>query len=111
MTVPEGTFLAPVRSGVIQLPPAIRQYCESEGWTLFRFVVIDHDHVTMQPVMPGDTREFHASLTPDGTLWLPAEMRQSVSLSEQSVMLRVEGGAINMYIRKVFETLGFGPGL
>ena len=109
MTAPEGTFLAPVRNGTIHLPPLIKQYCENEGWTLFRFMVIDHDHMTMQPVLPGDTREFHASLGPDGALWLPAEMRQAVSLAEQSVMLRIEGRAINMYVRKVFETLGFGP--
>jgi hypothetical protein len=106
---PEGTFIAQVRTGTIQLPPLIKQFCEAEGWTLFRFVVIDHDHLTMQPVMPHDSREFHASLGPDGKLWLPAEVREAVALGEQSVMLRIESGAIDMYIRKVFETLGFGP--
>ena len=106
---PEGTFIAHVRSGTIQLPPLMAQYCQGDGWTLFRFIVIDHDHLKMQPVMPGDSREFHASLGPDGKLWLPADVRESVSLGEQSVMLRIGGGAIDMYVRKVFETLGFGP--
>jgi hypothetical protein len=32
-----------------------------------------------------------------------------VSLGEQSVMMRVESEGIGIYLRKVFETLGFGP--
>jgi hypothetical protein len=43
---------------------------------------------------------FHAGLGPDGRLWIPAELRK------KSVMLRVENGVINMYLRKVFETRG-----
>ena len=39
MTPPAGTFLAPVRNGAIRLPPPLKQYCEAEGWSLFRFVV------------------------------------------------------------------------
>lgn len=110
MTVPVGTFLAPVRSGGIQLPTPLKQYCESEGWSLFRFVVTGDDHLTMQPVLPEDSAgAFHASLGPDGRLWIPAELRKMVALGEQSVMLRVENGAISMYLRKVFETLGFRP--
>ena len=110
MIAPTGTFLAAVRNGVIQLPPPLKQYCEAEGWSLFRFVVTDDDHLTMKPVLPEDSSTpFHASLGPDGRLWIPAELRKTVSLGEQSVMLRVENGAINMYLRKVFETLGFRP--
>jgi hypothetical protein len=30
-------------------------------------------------------------------------------MGEQSVMMRIEDGAIGIYLRKVFETLGFGP--
>jgi hypothetical protein len=107
--VPAGTFLAPVRQGTMQLPPPIREYCEAQGWSLFRFEVGDKDHVSIEPVMPGEAREFHASLGPDGKLWMPAELREKVQLGEQSVMLRVEEGAIRMYLRKVFETLGFRP--
>jgi hypothetical protein len=110
MAPPAGTFLAPVRNGVIQLPPPLKLYCDAAGWSLFRFVVTGEDHVTMQPVLPEDSATpFHASLGPDGRLWIPAELRQTVSLGEQSVMLRVENGAIHMYLRKVFETLGFRP--
>lgn len=110
MVAPAGTWLAAVRNGVIQLPTALKTYCESEGWSLFRFVVTDDDHLTMQPILPEDAATpFHASLDSDGRLWIPAELRQTVSLGEQSVMLRVEHGAINMYLRKVFETLGFRP--
>ena len=109
MVPPAGTFLAPVRNGAIQLPPPVKTFCDEAGWTLFRFNVIDHDHVVIHPVLPKDTTEFHASLSPDGKLWIPAELRESVALGEQSVMLRVEEKIINMYIRKVFETLGFRP--
>jgi hypothetical protein len=110
MAPPAGTFLAPVRNGVIQLPPPLKEYCDAEGWSLFRFVVTGDDRVTMQPVLPDDsTTSFHASLGADGRLWIPAELRKTVSLGEQSVMLRVENGAIQMYLRKVFDTLGFRP--
>jgi hypothetical protein len=110
MIAPTGTFLAPVRNGAIQLPPPLKVYCEAEGWSLFRFLVTGKDQVTMQPVLPEDSAlDFHASLGSDGRLWIPAALRQTVSLDEQSVMLRVENGAINMYLRKVFETLGFRP--
>jgi hypothetical protein len=110
MIPPAGTYLAPVRNGVILLPPPLKQYCDTEGWSLFRFVVTGADHLTIQPVLPKDAATpFHASLGPDGRLWIPAELRKTMSLGEQSVMLRVENGAISMYLRKVFETLGFRP--
>ena len=110
MTPPEGTFVAQVRNGAILIPPPLRQYCESGNWTLFRFDIVDPHHLTMRPVLPDDTQSsFHASLAPDGLLWIPAEVRQSVALGEQSVMLRIEEGAIHVYIRKVFDTLGFRP--
>jgi hypothetical protein len=107
---PAGTFLAPVRNGVIQLPPPMKLYCDTAGWSLFRFIVLDDDHLTMQPVLPDvPNADFHASLGADGRLWIPAELREAVSLGEQSVMLRIENGAIGMYLRKVFDTLGFRP--
>ena len=106
---PEGTFLAPVRKGIIQLPPPMARYCQSVGWTLFRFEATDDDHVTMQPILGDDAAGFHASLGSDGKLWIPSDLRDSVSLGEQSVMLRIENGTIRMYLRKVFETLGFRP--
>ena len=109
MNPPDGTFLAHVRNGTVQLPPPLKDYCECEGWSLFRFTVLDHDHMQLDPVLPGATTEFHACLAPDGKLWIPAELRESVALGEQSVMLRIEDACIRMYIRKVFETLGFRP--
>jgi hypothetical protein len=109
MVAPAGTFLAPVRNGAIQLPPPLKLYCDAQGWSLFRFVVTGDDHLTMQPVLRDSATPFHASLGADGRLWIPAELRKTVSLGEQSVMLRVENGAISMYLRKVFETLGFRP--
>ena len=110
MTPPVGTFLARVRDGVMQLPPPLKQYCETQAWTLFRFAVVDEDHLTLHPVQTGDTGvPFHASLNPDGRVWIPAALRTQVSLGEQSVMLRIENGTINMYLRKVFDTLGFRP--
>ena len=110
MTPPAGTFLAKVRNGAIQLPPPVKQYCEAMSWSLFRIAVMEANHLTMEPVFSGDpATDFQASLDADGKLWVPAELRQAVSLGEQSVMLRIEQGAVHVYIRKVFETLGFRP--
>ena len=52
---------------------------------------------------------FFSSLSDDGRLWIPAALRQSVSLLEQNVMMRIENGSIGVYLRKVFDTLGFRP--
>ena len=110
MTFPAGTFLAPVRNGAIRIPAPVREYCNAENWTLFRFEIIDADHLTMNPVMPGDAAsDFHANLSGDGMMWVPADVRNAVALGEQSVMLRIEGAAIHVYLRKVFDTLGFRP--
>lgn len=110
MTPPAGTFLAPVRNGAMRIPAPLKEYCDTEEWSLFRFEVMDADHLTMHPVLPdGPDSDFHASLSPDGLLWLPADVRKSVALGEQSVMLRIENGAIHVYLRKVFDTLGFRP--
>jgi hypothetical protein len=111
MIPPAGTFIAPVRNGAIRIPPPMKIYCDAENWSLFRFDIVDRDHLTMHPVLPHDPSvDFHASLSPDGLLWIPAALRKSVHLGEQSVMLRIEEGAIHVYLRKVFDTLGFRPG-
>lgn len=110
---PSGTFIAKVRGGAICLPPLLHRYCSAMRWTLFRVAVVDADRLFIQPVMPGDDSAlpagFHSSLSSEGELWIPAALREAVSLKEQSVMMRVEDGGINIYLRKVFKTLGFGP--
>lgn len=110
MNAPAGTFLAPVRGGVIRIPAPFKAYFDAEDWTLFRFEVIDADHMTMHPVLSEDSGDdFQASLSPEGTMWIPADIRRSVDLGEQSVMLRIESGVIHVYVRRVFDTLGFRP--
>lgn len=112
MTPPVGTFLAKVGEGAIRLPPPLLKYCESEGWDLFRIVPRDHDRLTLEPVLSGASDPvdgFCSSLTDDGKLWIPAELRDYVSLLEQNVMMRVENGGIGIYLRKLFDTLGFRP--
>lgn len=110
MTPPAGTFLAKVRDGVMQLPPPLKQYCEAEGWSLFHFVVKDADYLTMHPVLGERSgNSFHASLDAEGRLSIPEDFRKTVALGEQSVMLRIENGVIGVYLRKVFDTLGFRP--
>jgi hypothetical protein len=111
---PAGTFLAKVRDGLIQFPTPIHKYCETAGWTLFRVEVADDDRLDLCPVLDDDSigvpGEFHSSLSSDGRLWIPAVLRTMVGMGEQSVMMRIEHGAIiGVYLRKVFETLGFGP--
>jgi hypothetical protein len=110
---PAGTFLAQVRGGAIQFPPPIQHYCNDNGWTLFRVAMLDDDRLEIVPVLAGDDtdvmREYHSSLSQEGRLWIPMVLRELVSLREQSVMMRMEGDAIRIYLRKVFETLGFRP--
>jgi hypothetical protein len=110
MAPPAGTFLAKVRAGAIQFPPPIKAWCNSESWDLFHIIMADPDRLILQPLIESDPADdFCSSLSDDGTLWIPAPLRQSVSLAEQSVMLRVENGTIAVYLRKVFDTLGFRP--
>jgi hypothetical protein len=120
MLPPAGTFLAKTRDGAIRFPPPLRAYCQAEGWDLFRVVQGDNDRLILEPVLAEQSGEesllepalvdgFCSSLSPDGKLWIPAELRESVSLAEQSVMMRIEDGAIGVYLRKVFDTLGFRP--
>jgi len=111
---PAGTFLAKVRDGLIQFPKPIHKYCEAAGWTLFRVEVADDNRLDLSPVLGDDDidvpDEFHSSLSSDGRLWIPSVLRAMVGMGEQSVMMRIEsGGMIGVYLRKVFETLGFGP--
>ena len=113
MAPPSGTFLAQVRDGAVQLPTPLKRFCEVSEWTLFRVVRNDENCLKIQPILPGDisgiSDEYQSSLSPEGRLWIPAQLRALVGLGEQSVMMRAENGAIHIYLRKVFETLGFGP--
>jgi hypothetical protein len=125
---PAGTFLAKVRDGAIQFPPPLKAFCDAEGWDLFRVVRGDHDRLILEPVLASlaepvlesleveDAQDLGdgavsilSSMSADGRLWIPAEVRQSVALLEQNVMMRIENGAIGVYLRKVFDTLGFRP--
>ena len=117
MPPPAGTFLAKTRDGAIQFPTPLKAYCQAEGWDLFRVVHGDADRLVLEPVLAQQAGEeepalvdgFCSSLSADGKLWIPIELRESVSLAEQSVMMRIEDGAIGIYLRKVFDTLGFRP--
>ncbi len=117
MAPPPGTFLARVRAGAIQFPPPLKAYCDSEGWDLFRVLPGDADRLLLEPVLQSEPEEgepdlvdgFCASLSPEGRLWIPTDLRESVSLQEQNVMMRIENGTIGIYLRKVFDTLGFRP--
>ena len=92
---------------------------------MFRVMPGDQDRLVLEPVLTslphpvpaaesGGTEPemidgFCSSLSADGRLWIPAALRQSVSLVEQNVMMRIENGTIGVYLRKVFDTLGFRP--
>lgn len=113
VTPPAGTFLAKARDGLIRFPAPIHIWCEAEGWTLFRVEFVDGHRLEIHPILPeNDTDipdDYQSSLSSDGQLWVPAILRGLVGLGEQSVMMRIENGGIGIYLRKVFETLGFGP--
>ena len=111
-TAPRGTFLAHVRDGVVQFPPPLKGWCEQAGWTLFGIAADTPDRLTLTPVTadtPDDFDSHASSFDPQGRLWIPAGLRALVLLQDQLVMIRVEDGVIRIYLRKVFETLGFGP--
>jgi hypothetical protein len=106
--------MAQVRGGTVQLPPLLAQYCAEAQWTLFRVSFLDEERLEFAPVLPDDVVDdldvgFHSSLSSDGKLWVPADLRKAVTLGDQSVMVRIEDGLIRMYMRQVFKTLGFGP--
>jgi hypothetical protein len=108
---PAGTFMAKVRNGLIQFPAPIHSWCETAGWTLFRVDAVDENRLDLMPVL-GDAEfssEFVSSLSGDGRLWIPVLLRDLVGMGEQSVMMRIEGGAIGIFLRNVFRTLGFRP--
>jgi hypothetical protein len=113
VTPPAGTFLAKVRDGLLQFPPPIQAWCEGTGWTLFRVEIVDDNRLNLSPVVDDDATdfsgEFHSSLSSDGRLWIPAVLRNMVGMGEQLVMMRIENEAIGIFLRKVFETLGFRP--
>jgi hypothetical protein len=81
----------------------------------------DHSSLELRPILAGehdadavvtDSLQNSApcsSLSDEGTLWIPASVRGPLRLREQSVMMRVEGDVMAVYLRNVFETLGFGP--
>ena len=58
VTEPIGTYLSRVHNGSMQLPPAIAEYCQAAGWSLFRFLITDKDHVTIRPVLPAEPGKF-----------------------------------------------------
>jgi hypothetical protein len=113
MAVPAGTFMATARNGTIQFPAPIKGFCAENEWTLFRVSMTDGSSLELRPVPVDDVSDiddgFCSSLTGGGVLWIPAALREMVGLGEQSVMMRVENGGISVYLRKVFETLGFRP--
>lgn len=110
METPTGTFIARVHDGAIQMPPLLLAYCRAVQWTLFDFRIASQDQLIAMPVLPQDAEsQFQASLDSEGLLWIPADIRAMIDLHEQSVMLRIEGDAISVYLRKVFDTLGFRP--
>jgi len=114
MSPPQGTFVAHVRSGTVQLPPPLARYCTEANWTLFRINFLDEERLEFTPVLPDDDKDdldagFHSSLSTDGKIWVPGVLREAVTLGDQAVMVRVEDGVLRMYLRQVFRTLGFRP--
>lgn len=114
MDRPSGTFLAPVRDGVIQFPPALRTWCEFSGWNLFHLHADTPDGLVLEPItdetLSTDPPSGQiSSFDPEGRLWIPADLRGTVQLGDQTVMIRAEDGRIRIFLRKVFETLGFRP--
>jgi hypothetical protein len=102
--------MAAVRKDAIQFPPPLRAFCDGQGWRLFHIAVEGENHLTIQPVFADDDAPgVYTSFTSDGKLRIPGEVRDAVSLGEQSVMMRAEESLIHVYVKNVFDTLGFRP--
>ncbi len=102
-----------VRNGTLDMPLGVCKFCAANEWTLFRVLPLDDHRIELQPVLADEDtdgdEDFVSSLSSDGKLWIPGSVREIVGLKEQSVMVRVEGRCVRLYIGHVFETLGFRP--
>lgn len=106
------TYIAKTEGDRLQLPPAIADYVRRAEWL---DILVSPDSgaecITLFPLPHPDAPPtgFTTRLEPGGALHLSPEVCRLLRLDGQSVMVRVEGDVIRVYLRRVFQTLGFRP--
>lgn len=106
------TYLAQTKGDRIQLPPAIAEQIRNLGWLEIRIAPSeDNESLTAYPLPhPNAPESGHTTqLDADSGLHLSEPIRKQVNLDGQSVMVRMEGELLRIYLRRVFKTLGFRP--
>ena len=113
MQPPAGTFLATTTDDRVQLPPAIVAFLRESQWTEVLVTSSAADEViTIYPIpYLGVSVEtgFTSEMTADGVIAIGDQNRRTVGLNGQGVMVRVESDILRIYLRRVFQTLGFRP--
>ena len=106
------TYLAQTKGDRIQLPPAIAEQIRNSGWLeILVAPAADNESLTAYPMPHPNAPEsgFTTQLDAEEGLHLSDEIRRQVNLDGQSVMVRLEGDVLRIYLRHVFKTLGFRP--
>ena len=106
------TYLAQTKADRIQLPPAIAEQVRNSGWLDIMIAADDgNESLTAYPIPhPNAPAEGHTTqLDAQTGLCIGDKLRKQVNLDGQNVMVRFEGDALKIYLRRVFQTLGFRP--
>ena len=106
------TYLAQTKADRIQLPPAIADQARQAGWLQLRIAPSDdNESLTVFPLPHPDapTTGVTTELDSRDGLSITAALCQQIGLNGQSVMVRIEGDVLKIYLRSVFKTLGFRP--
>ena len=106
------TYLAKTASDRIQLPPAIVEHIRGAAWTEVRVAADeDNESLTVYPLPHPNAPQdgFTTALDATDGLRISEALRKQVNLDGQSVMVRIEGDVLRIYLRHVFKTLGFRP--
>ena len=107
------TYLAQTKADRIQLPPAIAEFIANAGWVEICVAPgLDGESLTAYPLPHPDAPRESGHVTrldESAGLRIGEEIRKRVKLDGQSVMVRVEGEVVRIYLRQVFKALGFRP--
>ena len=106
------TYLAQTKDDRIQLPPAIASQVRDAGWVeVLVTPASDNESLTAYPLPHPEAPAsgFKTQLDAADGLSISEPIRKQVSLDGQSVMVRMEGDVLRIYLRSVFKTLGFRP--
>jgi hypothetical protein len=107
----QNTYIAQTKGDRIALPPAIADHIRASNWQEVLIVPSeDNESLTVFPLPHPDApaEGFKTTIAP-ASLAISDPIRKQVHLDGQSVMIRVEGDVVRIYLRKVFKTLGFRP--